>query len=112
MAETPNLAIPVMTSAQSQKHVTFNEAMVRMELTNQVSVINLTTTAPPGAPTAGDAYIIAATATGEWAGRENQIAMWLNSQWNYATPKAGWLVYDQNTTNHQKFNGSAWVLAF
>jgi hypothetical protein len=112
MADTPNLSIPVMTSAQSQKHVTFNEAMLRLELTNQVSVIDMTTTAPPASPTDGDSYIIDATATGDWVGRENDIAMWLNGQWNYATPKEGWLIYNQDTTNHQKFNGTAWVLAF
>ncbi len=50
-----------------------------------------TLTAPPGSPAAGDAYIPAATATGAWAGKENQIAIWSGSAWVFYPAATGWL---------------------
>lgn len=41
---------------------------------------------PPGAPSAGDRYIVIATATGAWAGHENQEATWSGSAWTFVTP--------------------------
>ena len=55
-------------------------------------VINQTTTTPPGSPTAGDRYIIASVATGEWVGREGEIAEWNGASWDYTTPTPGMMV--------------------
>jgi Protein of unknown function (DUF2793) len=46
--------------------------------------------APPGSPAAGDAYIVAAAATGAWAGHEKHIAVWSGSAWVFYTPSNGW----------------------
>lgn len=109
---TPRLLLPVMSASTSQKHVTFNEAMYRLESIGQSSVINSTTTAPPVTPAEGDMYIIAATATGDWTGREGQIAGYFAGQWYYSVPGDGWITYDQTLTTHLKYNGTAWVAAF
>jgi hypothetical protein len=109
---TPRLLLPVMSASTSQKHVTFNEAMYRLEMTGQSSVINVTTTAPPVSPSEGDLYVVATGATGDWSGRDGQIAGYLGGQWYYSVPGEGWLIYDKNTTVHLKYNGTAWVNAF
>jgi hypothetical protein len=54
-------------------------------------VIDRTLTAPPGSPVAGEAHIPAATATGAWAGKEGQIAIWSGSAWVFYPAKTGWL---------------------
>lgn len=54
-------------------------------------VISRSLTAPPGSPTAGDGYIPAATATGAWAGKEGQIAIWDGAAWVFYPAKQGWL---------------------
>ena len=108
---TDNLALPEMASSQSQKHVTFNEAMYRLDATVQPVVINSTTTAPPASPSNGDMYVIDGTATGEWTGRENQIAAWYDL-WYYMVPSEGWLTYDTALGRHLKYDGSSWVNAF
>jgi hypothetical protein len=48
-------------------------------------------TAPPGSPADGDAYIPAATATGEWAGHEDDIAYWFDEigVWKFLIPDEG-----------------------
>ena len=109
---TPKLILPEMASSTSQKHVLFNEAMQRVDAAVQLSVINATTTAPPVSPSDGDTYIVAATATGAWAGTENQIAAWFDGQWIFLDPVTGWMCYNQDTDTHLKFNGTAWVFAF
>lgn len=50
-------------------------------------------TAPPGSPVNGDRYLIAAGATGAWAGKDGQIAVRVSGAWEYYIPLVGWLVY-------------------
>jgi len=61
-----------------------------------LSVINQTTTAPPGSPSDGDAYVIGASATGAWTGKDRQIAIYEVSAWQYYAPYNGAEVYDAN----------------
>jgi hypothetical protein len=109
---TPNLTLPEMASGTSQKHVLFNEAMQRVDAAVQLSVIDTTTTAPPVSPSDGDAYVVAATATGVWTGRETDIAAYFDGQWIFLTPSTGWIAYNQDTDTHIKWNGTAWVIAY
>lgn len=57
------------------------------------SVIDRDLTAPPGSPSEGDCYIPAATATGAWAGHEDDIAVYRGAAWEFVTPKQGWIFY-------------------
>ena len=41
---------------------------------------------PASDPAAGDRYLITATATGAWSGKEDQIAEWDGTEWQYTTP--------------------------
>lgn len=60
-----------------------------------LDVINRTTATPPGSPTAGDRYLVAASPTGAWVGRTGQIAVYRSGSWNFYTPKEGWLITSQ-----------------
>jgi hypothetical protein len=51
---------------------------------------------PPGSPTNGDTYIIAASPAGGWAARTaGDLAMWssFDGAWRYQTPRKGYLAY-------------------
>jgi hypothetical protein len=50
---------------------------------------------PPGSPSDGDAYVVAATATGAWAGHEDHIAYWFDEigVWKFIIPDEGLHVY-------------------
>lgn len=79
-------------------------------------VLDNTRNNPTGlTPNDGDAYLVAAGATGTWAGNSNKIAKWNASggSWVFYTP----LTNDQTTvtagTNAgsvYKYNGTSWVL--
>jgi hypothetical protein len=58
-----------------------------------LSVTSRTTTTPPASPAEGDRYIVPAGATGAWAGRTDQIAVWIAGAWEYHAPKVGWLAF-------------------
>jgi len=75
------------------------------------SVTDLTTTAPPAAPTDGDAYIVASVATGVWAGHEDDHARWSDAAaaWVFTTPTDGTESFDEDTNVHQRFNGGSWT---
>lgn len=75
-------------------------------------VFNQTTTAPPGSPSEGHAYIIATGGSGAWAGHDLKIAIWESGAWTILTPVDGWTVYDVSTNRPVYWEGSEWVDPF
>lgn len=91
---TPKLALPELSVAQSSKELTHNQALAMLDQLVQMVVIDKDLSAPPISPANGAAYIVAASATGAWAGKEGQIAYWLTSvaAWTFVAPLTGWEV--------------------
>lgn len=86
----------------------------------QAAVLSVTLATPPGSPNDGDAYIVAASPTGAWAGKAGQIAVWsaeiattdTNTKvpsWEFHAPKAGWFVFNNGDGNFYYYNGTAWA---
>ncbi|MGI8526097.1 MAG: DUF2793 domain-containing protein, partial [Pseudolabrys sp.] len=108
---TPNLALPQLIAAQAQKHVTHNEALLALDALVQLAVLDRDLTAPPGSPGDGERWLVASPATGAWAGRETQIAAWIDGGWDFYEPNAGWLAYVADENALIAWNGVAWVPA-
>ena len=66
-------------------------------------------TAPPGSPANGDAYIPAATATGAWAGFEDDIVIFYRGVWRQYVPSRGTRVTIDDEVANAAWNGTAWV---
>lgn len=81
MARTAQLGLPLVLPSQAQKHVTVNEALVRIDAATQLSVRSAAEQAPPASPSEGDIYVIASGASGAWSGRAGEIAIWSNGGW-------------------------------
>jgi len=64
---------------------------------------------PPGTPATGDRYLVIATATGDWAGHEDDIAEWDGSAWDFTTPNTGFAVWIEDVGSQKVYNGTAWV---
>jgi hypothetical protein len=62
-----------------------------------------------GPPNNGDTYIVAPGATGAWAGQDNNLAVWYNSQWNFVVPKQGFEIYVGNRGVSRWWTGTAWA---
>lgn len=74
MSETPNTGIPYVPEGTLDPAAGLNDALDVIDALLQTGVIDMSHTAPPGSPIDGDLYIVAATATGDWAGEENNLA--------------------------------------
>ncbi|MBI3672548.1 MAG: DUF2793 domain-containing protein, partial [Rhizobiales bacterium] len=90
---TPHLGLPYIDQGQAQKEVTHNQALKLLDGLVQLSVKDRVTTAPPASPSEGDRWIVPSGATGVWAGKTNQIALWTDAAWTYFVPLAGWVCF-------------------
>ena len=59
----------------------------------QLSVIDRDLTAPPGGPSNGDRYIVGGSATGDWSGHDDHLAIYNGVAWVFHVPVEGWLAY-------------------
>jgi len=93
-SRTPALSLPFLFPAQAQKEAFINEALLRIDAMIQPVVAD-ETSAPPTDTVAGECHIVAAGASGAWAGREHQIAVWAGSEWLFLAPAEGAAVFDK-----------------
>ena len=111
MADTPNLVLPYLAANQSQKHVTVNEALRRLDALVQISVQSAIVATPPASPTEGQRWIVPASPTGVWAGHAGQIAAWQDGAWAFYVPQDGWIAFDANTDSLLWFNAGTGLWA-
>ena len=107
--DTTILSLPLILPAQAQKHVTHNEALVKLDLMVQLAVINRTLVTAPALPTIGDRHIVAAGATGPWVGQSGRIAMFTEAGWQFTQPLPGWQAYVMAESQMAYFNGLVWI---
>ncbi len=93
MTATARLSLPYIAPLQAQKQVTYNEAMAALDQLVQPAVKSRTQSAPPASPGEGDTYIVGPSATGIWAGRDDDFATWRDGAWSFRSPADGWLAY-------------------
>ena len=105
---TTILSLPLILPAQAQKHVTHNEALATLDLIVQLSVINRTLTTAPALPAVGDRHIVAAAATGPWAGQSGRIALFSQTGWQFTAPLLGWQAHVLAEGQTAVYDGVAW----
>lgn len=109
MAKTANFALPLLAPAQAQKHVTVNEALVRLDAITQLRIQASDLDVPPTTAENGASYIVPATATNEWAGRGGQVAVWSNGGWAFLEPVAGWRAWHLGQATTLVHDGAGWI---
>jgi hypothetical protein len=77
------------------------------------AVLDVTRAAPPASPTLGDAHLVAAAATGAWAGHDGDVAIQTARGWEFVAFGIGRFLYDEATDTyyHRKATGD-WVAGF
>lgn len=91
--QEPNLGLYTdYTTGQSGWTNEYNANQNKIGAMVQLSVKDRTHTAPPGSPANGDRYLVAASATGVWAGQDAKIAVYRSalSAWEFYAPLNGW----------------------
>lgn len=73
-----------------------------------LSVKDRDLSAPPASPTTGDTYIVGASPTGAWAGKEGQVAVWTGSSWAFGVPRVGWVAYIEDEEVLSAYKNAGW----
>lgn len=64
--------------------------------------------APPGSPTSGDTYVVAASATGAWASHDGHVAVWDGAAWQFYIPRVGWVAYVEDEEKLTAYKAAGW----
>ena len=106
---TEVLGLTEISVSQANKYATHNQALREIEA-RSVRVLSRNTTAQPGSPSDGDAYIVPTGATGtNWLGNDGTIANYTNSIWYFYTPVEGATVDVIDEDIKVRYSGSDWV---
>lgn len=111
----PNLGRIISAADGDAFGTDFRKLLRALDVLLQNSVISITLATPPGSPTNGDRYIVAASPTGAWSGKAKNIAVWTTDNpaspsgvWEFYPPAAGWRAYNVADTTIYIYDGSAW----
>ena len=83
--------------------IAMNNALLKLDATVSLSVINVNQAQNPSSPAAGDRYIVAVGAGGEFINRDRNIAVYTYSAngtlgWKFYPPIDGLVAYETSTT--------------
>ncbi|MEP3334412.1 DUF2793 domain-containing protein [Sedimentitalea sp.] len=107
---SPILALPFLMPSQAQKHVTHNEALRRLDIVVQLSVMEFDATTPPAAPDEGEVHALGANPVAAWAGQAHALAAWLDGTWHFVAPQEGWRAWGRAEAQLRIWDGGVWVL--
>lgn len=108
MTLSPNLSLPLLMAAQSQKHVTVNEALSLLDGVCQLSITEIGVDVPPPAPLPGQVWAVGPAPTGEWTGQGGRLALAVNGGWLFVAPQAGWRAWVASTGCLAVHDGNEW----
>lgn len=109
---SPRLGFTELTSGQAVPETTVNEMLRYAEQgAGHFIFKDRDLSAPPGSPADGDCYLVKATGTGSWAGKDGKIAFYMSTAWVFITAKEGMRAYVNDEDIEITFNGSTWGAA-
>lgn len=106
---TPRLGLPLMQPAQAQKHVTLNEALLRLDGLVSLTLVSASQTTPPTTVTEGSVWAVPPGAVNGWAGQAGRLAIGSNGGWVFVMPQRGWRAHDLETGAPMIHDGAAWI---
>jgi hypothetical protein len=109
MSKTYQFDLPMLQASQAQKHVTVNESVAMLDALAQLRFVSRSLSIPPTSPVDGEAYFVASSGTGDWAGQGDRIAIFSNGGWIYLDAKVGWQAWIEDESGAFRFDGSNWV---
>lgn len=101
------VGLPLIAASQTQKEVTHNEALARLDTLAHLVLLDRDLTAPPAASD-GDIYLVASSATGAWAGQEGRIACFADGFWSFYEPMTGLLAFIADEGTLAVYTSAGW----
>lgn len=97
MDQTARFALPMLVAGQSQKEWFHNEALLRADALLCATVEGPPLAQPPAGPAEGECFIVAAGATGAWAGQDGALAFFTEGGWRLIAPIEGLRALDRTS---------------
>lgn len=108
MSETNQLGLPLLLASQAQKHVTVNDALMRLDGLVQLVLVSDSVGTPPANPVDGTAFGIPTGAVNAWGGQDGKVALAQNGGWAFVTPRPGWRAFVEDRGMPAVFDGTQW----
>ena len=108
--DTTRLGMPLLQPAQAQKHVTVNEALMRLDGLVGLVLQSATTTEPPEIVVDGQCWAVPYAATGLWQGQASKIAIGSNGGWVFQRPAAGMRAHVADQAVQAIYDGTRWAI--
>lgn len=108
---TPRLSLPYVAAGQSQKHITVNEGLSRLDGLVQLAVESRQVAAQPTTPLDGAVHILPASPSGPaWSGQPAGTLMRFEAgAWEAIAPAAGFLAWVRDEGQVLVFDGEVWM---
>ena len=107
-SRSPRNNLPFLFAAQAQKELSVNEALARIDSLLRPAVEGELAD-PPADPPQGGCWIVGASAQGDWAGHEGEIAFNIAGTWLFAWQGEGMVVFDKALACLRCWRQGSWV---
>ena len=102
---SPRFGLPLLFAGQSQKEAFVNEAHALADALLHCAIEG-EAAAPPPVAADGTSWLVAAGATGAWAGKDGAIACRQAGNWLFVSPRDGLYMLDRSSGQTLRFRGS------
>lgn len=106
---TANNDLPLLMPAQAQKHVTVNDALMRLDGMVDLVLQSLQRVTPPAGVVDGMCWAVPSGAENAWQGQAGKIAIGANGGWIFVTPSVGRRAFVLDQGVSAIHNGTTWV---
>lgn len=106
--ETTRLAMPLLQPAQAQKHVTVNEALMRLDGLVNLVLQSVTRQQPPEVVFDGQCWGVPAGGAAGWSGQDGKIAIGANGGWQFVAPAVGMRAFVVDRGLNAVHDGQDW----
>lgn len=107
--QTARCALPLVQPAQAQKHVTVNEALIRLDAAVNLVLQSRMRTQPPASPHEGYCWAVPSVPTGGWAGHAGEIAVAAGNGWVFLPALAGMRAFVMDEGVQATHDGTDWL---
>lgn len=108
--ETARLQMSLLMPAQAQKHVTVNEALMRLDGLVNLVLESVSVANPPVTVLDGQCWGVPQNAGAEWSGQAGAIAIGANGGWVFLTPRAGMRAFIRDRGAEAVHDGDDWAI--
>jgi hypothetical protein len=106
--KSARLALPLLAAGQAQKEMTVNEGLALLDFAVQASAVAGGLDMPPGAPAAGQCWIVGNAPEAAWSGCAGMLAGWTADGWRFIAPVEGMTVWIEADNVAWRYVGGTW----